>query len=361
MSLAKKTKEVFVGGIGIGGDHPISIQSMCNTKTYDVESTVRQILVLEEAGCEIIRVTVPDEESARALSDIKKQIHIPLVADIHFDYRMALLAIENGADKIRINPGNILSNRKGLLAGENPLRLVVDAAKAKNIPIRVGVNAGSLEKDLADSMGICAESICESALRGVRTILDMGYDNLVVSLKASNLDTCIRAYELFSQKSDLPTHIGITETGTFQDGLIKSGMGLGILLREGIGNTMRVSLTADPVEEVYAAQKILQYAGIRCFGAEIISCPTCGRTNIDIVSLSEKAQKALQRFHTPMKVAVMGCIVNGPGEAKEADFGIAGGIGEALLFRKGEIIGKIPEEKIIETLIKEAEYYVARK
>ena len=343
------TKPVWVGGVQIGGGAPVRIQSMTNTKTSDVRATVDQIRRREEAGCEIIRVSVPDEASAQALSAIKKEIHIPLVADIHFDYRLALAAIEQGADKIRINPGNI--------GGREKLEKVVAAAAEREIPIRVGINAGSLEKELLEREGCTPHSLCESALKNVGYLEDMGFDKIVVSIKASNISLCVRSYEEFARHRSYPLHIGITETGTVRDGTIKSAMGLGILLDQGLGDTLRVSLTGDPVEEVLAARKILQFAGLRKFGVEIISCPTCARTCIDLIGLAEKAEKALADIQVPMKVAIMGCVVNGPGEAREADFGIAGGKGEGILFRKGKIVCKIPEEQLLEALVQEAHRY----
>ena len=345
----ENTKAVSVGGLVIGAGAPVRIQSMCNTKTADAAATVRQILRLEEAGCEIVRVSVPDQASADALPEIKRQIHIPLVADIHFDWRMAVAAMENGADKIRINPGNIGSRGN--------LEKVVRAAKEREIPIRVGVNAGSLEKELLDRLGVCPEALCESALRNVAEIEELGYDKLVVSIKCSDLQLCVKAYELFAEKSAYPLHVGITETGPVKDGIIKSAMGLGLLFDKGLGDTLRVSLTTDPAEEVTVAKKILQFAGLRKFGVEIISCPTCARTNIDIISLAEQAEKALSHIQKPLKVAVMGCAVNGPGEAREADFGIAGGNGEALLFSRGEVLRKVPESEVIAALTELAEQY----
>ena len=346
MLTHEQTRQVRIGDVTIGGGSPIRIQSMTNTKTADVDATVRQILALEEAGCEIVRATVPNREAAEAFREIKKRIHIPLVADIHFDYRMALLAMENGADKIRINPGNI-----GSL--EN-VKKVVDAAKEREIPIRVGVNGGSLEKELLERYGgPTAQALAESALNSVRIIEDLGYDNLVVSIKVSDIRLCADAHRLFAERSNHPIHIGITEAGTVHDGTIKSAMGLGILLYQRIGDTMRVSLTGDPVEEIYAAQKILTFSGVRKFGVELISCPTCGRTEIDLIGLAGRVEKALSSIHKPLKVAVMGCVVNGPGEAREADYGIAGGKGEGLVFKKGEILKKVPEDQLLEALLQE--------
>ena len=348
MLAREKTRVVSIGNVKIGGENPIAIQSMCNTKTEDVAATVAQIHRLEKAGCQIIRCTVPTHEAALAISEIKKQISIPLVADIHFDYRMAIEAMENGADKIRINPGNIGSNEK-ILA-------VVDCAKERNIPIRVGVNSGSLEKDLIAKYGghVTAEGIVESALDKVHLIEDMGYDNLVISIKSSDVLMCTRAHELICQQTDYPLHVGITEAGTMWSGNIKSALGLGMILSQGIGNTIRVSLSADPVEEVKSAKLILRTLGLRKGGIEVVSCPTCGRTNIDLIGLANQVQTMVEEFDDKsLKVAVMGCVVNGPGEAKEADLGIAGGKGEGLLIKKGEIIRKVPEDQLLEVLREE--------
>lgn len=337
------TKIIKIGDRVIGGGNPVLIQSMTNTKTEDVAATVEQILRLEDAGCEIIRCTVPNENAAKAIGEIKKQIHIPLVADIHFDYKMAIAAIENGADKIRINPGNI--------GGEEKLRAVVDAAKAKNIPIRVGVNSGSLEKELVEKYnGVTAEGIVESALDKVRMIENAGYDNIVVSIKSSDVMMCVRAHELIAPKCTYPLHVGITESGTVKSGNIKSSVGLGIILSQGIGDTIRVSLTGDPVEEIISAKLILRTLKLREGGIEVVSCPTCGRTNIDLIGLASEVEKLVAGYNLNIKVAVMGCVVNGPGEAKEADIGIAGGIGEGLLIKKGEIIKKLPESELLSTL-----------
>lgn len=344
--LRTQTKKVKIGSVTIGGKHPVAIQSMTNTKTEDVEATVEQILRLEAAGCEIVRCTVPTMEAAKALKEIKKQIHIPLVADIHFDYKMAIAAIENGADKIRINPGNIGS--------EERVRAVVEKAKEYGIPIRIGVNSGSLEKTLLEKYGgVTAEGIVESALDKVHMIESMGYDNLVVSIKSSDVLMCIKAHELIAKQCPYPLHVGITESGTVYSGNIKSSVGLGIILHEGIGNTIRVSLTGDPVEEIRSAKLILKTLGLRTGGIEVVSCPTCGRTQIDLIGLANEVEKMVQEFPLDIKVAVMGCVVNGPGEAKEADLGIAGGIGEGLLIKKGEIIRKVKEEELLETLRQE--------
>ncbi|MBP5595468.1 MAG: flavodoxin-dependent (E)-4-hydroxy-3-methylbut-2-enyl-diphosphate synthase [Pseudobutyrivibrio sp.] len=338
------TKEVKIGNRVIGGGNPILIQSMCNTKTQDVDATVTQILELEKAGCDIIRVAVPDMEAAKALSEIKKQIHIPLVADIHFDYRLAIAAIENGADKIRINPGNIGSIDR--------IKAVVEAAKAKNIPIRVGVNSGSLEKDLVEKYGgVTAEGLVESALDKVKIIEDLGYDNLVISIKSSDVMMCVKAHELIADKTEHPLHVGITEAGTVTAGNIKSACGLAMILSQGIGDTIRVSLTGAPIEEIKSAKLILRTLGLRKGGIEVVSCPTCGRTQIDLIGLANKVENMVEEFSDlNIKVAVMGCVVNGPGEAKEADLGVAGGIGEGLLIKHGEIVKKLPEDQLLDAL-----------
>ena len=341
------TKEVKIGNRVIGGGNPILIQSMCNTKTQDVEATVAQILELEKAGCDIIRVAVPDMDAAKALSEIKKQIHIPLVADIHFDYRLAIAAIENGADKIRINPGNIGSIDR--------IKAVVEAAKAKNIPIRVGVNSGSLEKNLVEKYGgVTAEGLVESALDKVKIIEDLGYDNLVISIKSSDVMMCVKAHELIADKTEHPLHVGITEAGTVTAGNIKSACGLAMILSQGIGDTIRVSLTGAPIEEIKSAKLILRILGLRKGGIEVVSCPTCGRTQIDLIGLANKVENMVEEFSDlNIKVAVMGCVVNGPGEAKEADLGVAGGIGEGLLIKHGEIIKKLPEDQLLNALREE--------
>ena len=342
-----QTKESSIGGVKIGGDNQVAIQSMTNTRTEDVEATVDQILKLEAAGCEIIRCAVPTIEAAEALRRIKSRIHIPLVADIHFDYRLAIAAIENGADKIRINPGNIGSEEK--------VKAVVDKAKEYDVPIRIGVNSGSLEKHLLEKYGgVTAEGIVESALDKVRMIEKMGYDNLVVSIKSSDVMMCVKAHELIARECPYPLHVGITESGTVYSGNVKSSVGLGIILYEGIGNTIRVSLTGDPAEEIRTAKLILRTLGLRKGGIEVVSCPTCGRTKIDLISLANEVEKMVEDIPLDnIKVAVMGCVVNGPGEAKEADIGIAGGIGEGLLIKKGEIIKKLKEEELLETLRQE--------
>ena len=337
------TKVIQIGDRKIGGGNPVLIQSMTNTHTEDVEATVSQILRLEKAGCEIIRCTVPTLEAAKALAEIKKQIHIPLVADIHFDYKMAIAAMENGADKIRINPGNIGSIDR--------VKAVVDVAKERNIPIRVGVNSGSLEKDLVEKYGgVTAKGIVESALDKVRMIEDLGYDNLVISIKSSDVLMCVAAHEELVKQTKYPLHVGITESGTITSGNIKSSIGLGIILHQGIGDTIRVSLTGDPVEEVKSAKLILRTLGLRKGGIEVVSCPTCGRTRIDLIGLANEVEKMVADIPLDLKVAVMGCVVNGPGEAKEADIGIAGGIGEGLLIKKGEIVKKVPEDQLLSVL-----------
>lgn len=340
------TKVIKIGNRVIGGGNPILIQSMTNTKTEDVEATVAQILSLEKAGCDIIRCAVPTMEAAKALSQIKKQIHIPLVADIHFDYRLAIAAMENGADKIRINPGNIGSKER--------IQAVVDTAKERNIPIRVGVNSGSLEKELVEKYhGVTAEGLVESALDKVHIIEEMGYDNLVISIKSSDVLMCARAHELIAEKTQYPLHVGITEAGTLYSGNIKSAIGLGIILYQGIGDTIRVSLTGAPLEEVKSAKRILKTLGLRKGGVEVVSCPTCGRTQIDLIHLANQVEDMVSGMDLDVKVAVMGCVVNGPGEARSADIGIAGGIGEGLLIKKGEIIKKVPEHELLSVLREE--------
>lgn len=346
MTYREKTKTINIGGKVIGGGNPIAIQSMTNTPTENIEATVAQIKRLEAAGCEIIRCTVPTIEAAKALKEIKKQIGIPLVADIHFDYRMAVAAMENGADKIRINPGNI--------GDKDKVKAVVDTAKERRIPIRVGVNSGSLEKELVEKYhGVTAQGILESALDKVHMIEDMDYDNIVISIKSSDVMMCVKAHELLAGKTPYPLHVGITESGTVNSGNIKSAIGLALILNQGIGDTIRVSLTGDPVEEVKSAKLILRTLGLRKGGIEVVSCPTCGRTKIDLIKLAGEVEKMTADIPLDLKVAVMGCVVNGPGEAKEADIGIAGGIGEGLLIKKGEIIKKVPEEELLETLRQE--------
>lgn len=337
------TREVRIGNRVIGGDNPVLIQSMTNTKTEDVQATVAQIKRLTAAGCEIIRCAVPTIEAAKALGEIKRQIEIPLVADIHFDYKLAIPAMENGADKIRINPGNIGSKER--------IRAVVDVAKERNIPIRVGVNSGSLEKELvAKYHGVTAEGLVESALDKVHLIEENGYDNLVISIKSSDVMMCVHAHELIAKKTDYPLHVGITEAGTITSGNIKSAIGLGLILNQGIGDTIRVSLTGDPLEEIKSAKLILRTLGLRKGGIEVVSCPTCGRTQIDLIALANRVEDMVADIPLDIKVAVMGCVVNGPGEAREADIGIAGGIGEGLLIKHGEIVRKLPEEELLDAL-----------
>ena len=341
------TRVVKIGNVAIGGANPIAVQSMTNTKTEDAEATIRQILRLEEAGCDIVRVTVPTFEAAEAVAKIRAAIRIPLVADIHFDYRMAIAAMEHGADKIRINPGNLGDDEK--------LKAVVSCAKERSIPIRVGVNGGSLDRDLLEKYGgITAEGLCESAMRQVRKITDLGYENLVISIKSSNVPLCIEAYELASAQTDFPLHVGVTEAGTLFRGTVRSCAGIGALLSRGIGDTVRVSLTGDPVEEVRVAKELLCALGLRRNGIEIVSCPTCGRTSIDLIGLAEQVERMAERYpEKNLKLAVMGCAVNGPGEARDADIGIAGGKGEGLLFRRGEIVKKLPEDELLAALEEE--------
>lgn len=342
----KDTKVVKIGDRIIGGKNPILIQSMTNTKTEDVKATVEQINRLAAAGCDIIRCAVPTMEAAEALTEIKKQIAIPLVADIHFDYRLAIAAMEHGADKIRINPGNIGSKER--------VQAVVDVAKERNIPIRVGVNSGSLEKDLVEKYhGVTAEGIVESALDKVHLIEDMGYDNLVISIKSSDVMMCVKAHELIAEQTDHPLHVGITEAGTIISGNIKSSIGLGLILNQGIGDTIRVSLTGDPLEEIKSAKLILRTLGLRKGGIEVVSCPTCGRTRINLIELANQVENMVADIPLDIKVAVMGCVVNGPGEAKEADIGIAGGVGEGLIIKHGQIDRKAPENQLLSELRKE--------
>ncbi len=341
------TKQIQIGNVTIGGGSPIAIQSMTNTRTEDVGATVEQILRLEKAGCEIIRSTANNMEAACAIDKIKEQIHIPIVADIHFDYKLAIAAIEHGADKIRINPGNI--------GGEDNLKQVVAAARAKNIPIRVGVNSGSLEKELvARYNGVTAEGLVESALDKVRMIEEADYDNIVISIKSSDVMMCVKAHEIISQATHYPLHVGITEAGTLYRGNIKSSIGLGLILGQGIGDTIRVSLTSDPVQEIISAKLILKTLGLRKGGIELVSCPTCGRTRIDLIGLADSVETLIAQYpNLDIKVAVMGCAVNGPGEAREADLGIAGGDGEGLLMKHGEIIRKLPQEALLNALKEE--------
>lgn len=349
-----KTKEVRIGNRVIGADHPILIQSMTNTKTENVADTVAQIQKLTAAGCDIIRCAVPTMEAAAALREIKKQIEIPLVADIHFDYRLAIAAMENGADKIRINPGNI--------GDEGRVGAVVTEAKERGIPIRVGVNSGSLEKDLLEKYhGVTAEALVESALDKVKLIEDMGYDNLVISIKSSDVMMCVKAHELIAKQTDHPLHVGITESGTVTSGNIKSAIGLGLILNQGIGDTIRVSLTGDPTEEIKSAKIILRTLGLRKGGIEVVSCPTCGRTRIDLIGLANQVENMVADIPLDLKVAVMGCVVNGPGEAREADIGIAGGVGEGLIIKHGEIYKKVPEAELLPALREELLHWEQEK
>ena len=347
----ESTRVVRIGNRVIGGGNPVLIQSMCNTHTEDIDATTAQILELEAAGCDIIRVAAPNMEAARAIKTIKSHIHIPIVADIHFDYRLAIEAIESGADKIRINPGNIGSSDR--------VRAVVDAARDHGIPIRVGVNSGSLEKDILEKYGrVTAEGLVESALNNVRQIEDLGYDNIVISIKSSDVMMCIKAHELITKQTDHPLHVGITEAGTVKVGTIKSSVGLGIILHEGIGDTIRVSLTGAPVEEIVTAKHILKTLGLRSGGVDVVSCPTCGRTQIDLIRLADQVEAMVSGYDKDIKVAVMGCVVNGPGEAREADIGIAGGVGEGLLIKKGQIIRKVPEDQLLDALRQELDSMV---
>ena len=344
----KQTRTVKVGNVMMGGNYPVVIQSMCNTDTRDVEKTVKQILELEQAGCEIVRVAVPDMTAAKAIGEIKKRISIPIVADIHFDYQLALKVMDLGVDKVRINPGNI--------GEESRIQAVVEKAKQKQIPIRIGVNSGSLEKDLIQKYGgVTPEGLVESALRHIRILEKYQFYDIVVSIKASNVPFSVQAYTLLSEKVDYPIHVGITEAGTVYSGTIKSAVGIGAILLQGIGDTIRVSLTGNPVEEIKAAKEILKSVGMLEKGIELISCPTCGRTQIDLISIANEVEQKCKNLDKKLKVAVMGCVVNGPGEAREADIGIAGGKGEGLLFKKGEIIRKIPENELVEQLMKEIE------
>lgn len=347
MTNRKDTRKIKVGDVIIGGDSHVSIQSMTNTKTKDVQATIKQTLELEKAGCEIIRVACLDEKDAEAIREIKKEIHIPIVADIHFDYKIALKAIESGVDKLRINPGNI--------GGRDRVEKVVNACKEKNIPIRIGVNAGSLEKELLEKYGgkPTAEAMVESAIKHIKILEELDFYDICVSLKASNLDLCIEAYEKASKAFNYPLHLGITEAGTAFSGTIKSSIGLGVLLREGIGNTLRVSLSDDPVEEIKVAKEILKDCGLYKKSPTLVACPTCGRTQINLIPMAKEVENFLQTIEADITVAVMGCAVNGPGEAREADIGIAGGIKEGLLFKKGEIIKKVPQDKIVEVLKQE--------
>ena len=346
--MRKQKRIVNIGGVKIGGDNPVAIQSMCNIDTRDVKATVNQIHELENADCEIIRVAVPDMVAAKAVADIKKQIHIPLVVDIHFDYRLALECMKNGADKVRINPGNI--------GDRDRVKQVVEMAKEREIPIRIGVNGGSLERELLQKYGgVTADALVESAMGHVAILDELNFNNVVVSIKISDVPKMLCAYRKFNEISDIPLHIGVTESGTLKGGTVKSAVGIGALLAEGIGDTMRVSLTANPVEEIYAAYDIQKVLGMRKTGAEIVSCPTCGRTQLDLISIANEVEKRAANIDKPIKIAVMGCAVNGPGEAREADIGIAGGKGEGLIFKKGEIIKKVPQYSLVDELMKEIE------
>ena len=341
-----KTREISIGDVTIGGGNPVAVQSMTNTKTEDAGATAAQIHRLEQAGCDIVRVAVPTMEAAEAIAQIKRQVSVPVVADIHFDYRLAIAAVTHGADKIRINPGNIGSRER--------IQAVVDKCRERDIPIRVGVNSGSLEKHLLEKYGgVTPEALVESALDQVHIIEEMGYENLVISIKSSDVLQGIRAHELIAAKTDYPLHVGITESGTVMAGSIKSAVGIGNILYQGIGDTIRVSLTGDPVEEVRAANLILKSLGLKKGGISVVSCPTCGRTQIDLIGLATRVEEMVQEFDLDIKVAVMGCVVNGPGEAREANLGIAGGIGEGLLIRKGEVIRKVPEDELLEALRQE--------
>ena len=342
------SRQIMVGGVAVGGGAPVSIQSMCNTVTENVEATAQQILRLEQAGCEIIRVAVPTEEAARAIPAIKARIHIPLVADIHFDYKLALLCVQGGIDKIRINPGNIGAKER--------VRAVADACRERGIPIRIGVNGGSLEKELLTRYGgVTAQALVDSAMGHVHLLNDCGFDDICISVKCSRVPVNMAAYRMLREQTDYPLHLGVTEAGTPEMGVLKSAIGIGGLLCQGIGDTIRVSLTADPVEEVAAAKRILQAAGIRKSGPDLISCPTCGRTKYDMIPIAREVERRLQGCTKPITVAVMGCAVNGPGEARSADVGIAGGDGEGLLFRKGEVLYKVPQDKLVDALMAEIE------
>ncbi len=341
-------REVNIGGVKIGGSNRAAVQSMCNTDTRNAKSTIEQIKRLEAAGCEIIRVAVPDMEAAQAVKEIKKSIKIPLVTDIHFDYRLALECMKNGADKVRINPGNI--------GGSDRVRAVVDMAKDRGVPIRIGVNGGSLDKRLLEKYGgVTADALVESAMEHIAILDELNFRDIVVSIKVSDVPTMLSAYRKFDKISDIPLHIGVTEAGTLRSGTIKSAVGIGALLSEGIGDTLRVSLTADPVEEIYAAYDILKILGLRKQGATLVSCPTCGRTQLDLIPIANEVEKRIASIQKPIKVAVMGCAVNGPGEAREADVGIAGGKGEGLIFKKGEILRKVPQDRLVDELMREIE------
>ena len=350
----RKTRQISVGGVKVGGDAPVVVQSMTTTDTSDIDTTVAQIHELEKVGCEIVRVAVPEQKSAEALAKIKSQIHLPMVADIHFDYKLALRAIEQGVDGLRINPGNI--------GGKDRVERVVKAAKERGIPMRIGVNSGSLERDLLERYGYpTAEAMVESALRHIRILEDLDFYDMKISLKASHVGLAVEAYRLFSQKSDYPLHLGITEAGTSFTGSIKSAVGLGIILSEGIGDTIRVSLAADPVEEVKVGFEILKSLELRHRGVNVIACPTCGRLEIDVIRLANEVEKRLVHIKQPLNISILGCVVNGIGEGKEADIGIAGGRGVGLLFRHGEIIRKVPEDQILDVLLTEVDAIVKEK
>ncbi len=350
--MASKRK-INVGGVQIGGGSPLVIQSMCNTKTHDVEATVKQILALEQAGCQVVRLAIPDMAAAEAIPAIKRQVHIPLVADIHFDYKLALAALRGGIHKIRINPGNI--------GDPANVKIVADACKAAGVPIRVGVNSGSVDKDLREKYGVTPETLCQAALRNLEQLEDCGFYDTCVSLKMSNVFGTIQAYRLMAQKCDYPLHLGVTEAGNEHFGTLRSAAAFGGLLCDGIGDTMRVSLTADPVREIYAAKDILKALDLHSGGARIVSCPTCGRTQIDLIGLADQVEKALAGLQSRLTVAVMGCVVNGPGEAREADIGICGGRGEGLIIRKGEVLYKVPETELLPKLIREIEKMTGEK
>lgn len=341
----RKTRQITVGNVGVGSDSQVSVQSMCNTQTQDVAATVAQIQALERAGCQIIRVAVPDMDAALAIEKIKKEITIPLIADIHFDFRLALASAKSGADGLRINPGNIGEQHK--------IQAVVDCAKDLGLPIRIGVNAGSLEKEIEQRLGTTAEGMVESALKNIRILEALNFENIKVSLKASDVDRTVNAYRMLSDKTDVPFHVGVTEAGGLFAGITKSSIGIGMLLAEGIGDTIRVSLTRDPVEEIRTGYEILRALGIKSRGPELISCPTCGRCRINLFEVAEQVENALLERSSRIKVAIMGCVVNGPGEAKEADIGIAGGDGKGILFKKGKVVRKIPQENLVEELLSE--------
>ena len=362
--MLNKTREINIGGLKIGGGNPIAVQSMTNTDTRNVDATVLQIRLLEDAGCELVRVAVPDVAAAQAIMPIKQQIRIPLAADIHFDYRLAICAMENGADKLRINPGNIAGvsavTPDGAIGRQAISRIhkIVEVAKERSVPIRVGVNSGSLERDILQKHGgVTAKGLVESVLRHIKLLEDLDFDQIVLSVKSSRVPVCVAAYEMLAEKTDYPLHVGITEAGTDYGGIIKSAVGIGAILSRGIGDTIRVSLTGDPVEEIRCAREILKSLELRKFGIDFISCPTCGRTEIDLVTLAKEAQKYCEVIDKNITVAVMGCVVNGPGEAAGADIGIAGGKGSGIIFKKGKILRKVPEQELLNALIKEIESF----